>query len=112
MILVNVSYDVVTPESAEQRDFAECGMLSTDTPMTFRELVKVLRNGQVSCWPAYGDTFEWVTHDLGITRRGGHETQSLHFSRSNPERKARYWRLAFRAAGLLRDFQPCQFGAL
>ena len=104
MILINETFSIVTPESAENRDIAECGTISEDTPYTFRELVDALRYGESSCWPARGDISEWVSQSRGETRKffenGEEETRSFHYSRNNPPRNEKYWRAAFRAAGL------------
>lgn len=48
MILVNITYSIVTPESAENHDAAESGMLSENESMTFRELVEWMRGGEAA----------------------------------------------------------------
>jgi hypothetical protein len=107
MILVTTTYEIVTPESAEHGEADTVGVIAEHEPMTFRELVKALRYGESSCYRARGETFEWVTQDQGETHayfeRGEQESRSYHFSRNNPPRKARYWRLAFKAAGLIKE---------
>lgn len=104
MLLINRWFEVVTEESAEHGEPEESGLLASNEPVTFRELVEMLRDGEPSAWPATGETREWVTKDQGETRawfeRGERESHSLHYSKDNPARKARYWRLAFIAAGL------------
>lgn len=106
MLLVNVTYDVVTPESAEHGEADESGFVMENEPVSFRDLVAMLRGGEASSQPAQGSAREWVTHydwNHGTRRHieeGAEESRSVHFSRSNPARKARYWALAFRAAGL------------
>ncbi len=103
MILVNRFFEVVTEESAADGDAAERGTISVDEPMSFRELVDALKGGESSCYPSQGFTFEWITQDCGETRewfeRGERRSESIHFSRTNPDHKARYWRLAMIAAG-------------
>lgn len=102
MLLVDVSFSIVTEESAERGDAAEHGMHAESVPMTFRELVAQLREGEPSCYPPQGDVREWVTVDQGETRawfeRGEREGRGYHFGKANPARKARYWRLAMLAA--------------
>ena len=104
MILVNRAYSIVTPESAENGDYAESGMLAENEPLTFRELVSELKHGEPSCCRATGATHECVSHSEGETRAyfesGEDETRTIHYSRDNPPHRARYWRLAFIAAGL------------
>jgi hypothetical protein len=71
-----------------------------DTELTFRELVREMRNfGEVSCWPANGDVSEWLIVREDDYRTGGWIEESLHFSRDQPARRAKYWRKAMQAAG-------------
>lgn len=106
MMLIDVTYEMVTPESAEHGEADESGFVMEQEPMTFREVVAMLRGGETSCSPANGGINEWVTHyewNHGSRRHieeGANESRSVHFSRANQVRKARYWALAFRAAGL------------
>lgn len=104
MILVNQSFSIVAPESAEHGDYAECGMVEESAPYAFRELVKALQGGEPSCYPARGDVSEWVSVSQGLTRamleRGEDETRSFHFARENPPRMAKYWAWAMRCAGV------------
>ena len=71
--------------------------------LTFRELVRAMREYSfISCSPAVGATYEWLHSELEQDYRTGDYTErSMHYSRDNPEHKARYWRLAMKAAGLL-----------
>lgn len=107
MILITTCFATVTPESAEHGDYADQGIISEDSPTPFRDLVAMLKGGTASCHPARGDTFEWVSQDQGETRaymeRGERTEHTFHFSRSNPARKRKYWRMAFRAAGLIKE---------
>ena len=106
MILINRFFEIVTEESAEHGKPANSGVLASNEAVTFRELVSLLRDGQASAWPATGDMREWVMQDQGETyaffAHGARESHSIHYSRDNPATKARYWRLAFIAAGLIR----------
>lgn len=105
MILINRSFEIVTEESAECGESADSGMLASNEAVSFRELVSMLRHGAPSAWPAKGGTREWITQDQGETREffdeGARESHSIHYSRDNPARMARYWRLAFVAAGVM-----------
>ena len=104
MILCNVTFSIVTEESAADGDCAECGMFSENIPFTFRELVEWMQGGEASACPASGDCHEWVAQDQGETRvyfeRGEREERSIHYSRDNPPHKAKYWGRAMRAARL------------
>jgi hypothetical protein len=106
-ILCNITFEIVTPESAADGDAAERGFISEGQPFTFRELVEWMRGGEPSSWPASGDVSEWVSQSQGETRayfeRGEDETRAIHYSRDNAPRMARYWALAMRAAGLTRE---------
>jgi len=90
--------DICEPDTRET--------LETAKPYTFRELIDAIRGGEPSSWPASGDTHEWVTRyetndgTRGYYESGARENESIHYARENPERNAKYWRLAFKAAGL------------
>lgn len=105
-ILINKTYSIVTEEPAMHGEDAENGFLSENEGVTFRELVDLILLGEPSNSPATGETYEWVTQDQGETRawfeRGEREYHSIHYSRDNPERMAKYWRKAFIAAGLIK----------
>jgi hypothetical protein len=107
MLLITTCFSTVTPESAEHGDVAESGILSQDEPTSFRDLVALLKYGEPSAWPASGDTREWVSQDQGETcayfERGERTEHTFHFSQANPARKAKYWALAFKAAGLVKS---------
>lgn len=104
MILVTQCFEIVTHESAEDGAAAESGFIEEDISYSFRELVEALRGGEPSSWPCRGCTHDWVAVDKGETRayfeKGEREYRSFHFSRKNPDSKAKYWRKAMIAAGL------------
>lgn len=106
MIIVNRYFEIVTPESAEDCDAAERGILAEGERLTLRELIRAMQGGESSCYPARGDVFEWVSIPQGGTRAyfedGEEETHTVHFSRDNPPRNARYWRIAMIAAGIVK----------
>lgn len=102
MILINRCYSETTPESAESGDFSDTGFIAQDEPVTFRELVEVLRSHPVSsCWPASGDVHTWFsTYPETDYRTGTEREESVHFSRENPPHKAKYWEKAARVAAV------------
>lgn len=106
MLLINKTYEVVTPESAEDGEISESGFDQEDAPYTFRELVSAMRcHYEPSCWPVGNSApaHVWFTSGADIDFVDGSETRtSIHFSRSNPARKARYWIKAARAAGIVK----------
>lgn len=82
----------------------DCGDSVTDERLlTFRELVLLMRHDYTmpSSWPASGAVTEWLNAEtLTDWRDGTYTERSMHFDRSNPARRAKYWRLAMRAAGV------------
>jgi len=90
----------------EAGEAEETGYLFEDEPFTFRELLREIncqgfRNP--SCSPATGNPREWLTTDPEPYYQTGEETiYSLHFSHNNPDRAAKYWKAAFRAANIIK----------
>jgi hypothetical protein len=71
--------------------------------LSFRELVDAIRYGVPSCYPARGEPFEWVTVSSEPDyQTGGLVEESVHYVITQPDRHARYWHLAFRAAGVIK----------
>jgi hypothetical protein len=95
-------YSILTPESAADGDYAEHGFVFENRGMTFGELVHEMRNySQSSCSPRDGGTHVWVSSEGDTDYRNGEETTySLHYSRSNRDRYAKYWRKAMQICGL------------
>jgi len=97
-----------TTYSAPEGDEDYCSegesMETMHEPVTFRELVDLMReHAHPSCSPASGAPFEWLSTEPEQDYRTGEWTErTLHFSRANPPHAARYWRLAMKAAGLIR----------
>lgn len=104
MILISRTFEVITPESAENGEVAESGFLAESESVTFRELVSLMESHpNPSCYPPSGDANEWLlSHPSQDYRDRSETTESLHFSRENPPRMAKYWRKAMRAAGIIR----------
>jgi len=106
MILVSMTYQTFTPESIEDGEAAEQGFVFEDQPYTFRELLHLIRSegfNAVSCSPATGEPHEWLDTYTDTDYQTGEETiNSLHFSHNNPDRAAKYWKAAFRAANLIK----------
>lgn len=102
MLLLSKTYETVTYESAEIGDAEERGFVFEDESFTFREVVDMLKGGTSSAYPAEGDTRECVVHNEvhADYRTGARTSESIHYSRANPRRNAKYWRMAFKAAGL------------
>jgi hypothetical protein len=111
MILISRTYERYESHEPEEDicESDESGFRYQDKPYTFRELIDALRHGEPSSWPSRGDVRDWVTHrDTNDGTRdfyesGARESESVHYSRANPDRNAKWWRLAFRVAGLIRS---------
>jgi hypothetical protein len=100
-ILVNITFEIVTEESAENGETAESGFLAENSEYTFRELVETLRDKftNASCWPVSASVNTWFTNDPDTDfRTRDVETESIHYSRDNPPKNAKYWEKAIRAA--------------
>lgn len=103
MLLLSKTFEIITEESAENGDAEERGFVFENEPHSFRETVELLRGGETSDSPCDGNARVWVTHYGEMDyRTGDTENESIHFSRLNSPHKARYWKLALKAAGLLR----------
>lgn len=107
MILITKCYSEVTPESAELGELSDSGVDFEDAPFGFRELVDYMQsNGFVECSisPCSGSTCEWVSTGYSIDdyRTMTEIEYSLHYSNKNPQRNAKYWRMALKAAGIIK----------
>ena len=103
MILISKTYSETTPESAEDGEFSDSGFVFEDAECTFREVVGYLKeHTESSCYPVSGDTSEYFSSGFSVDDyQTGTETEtSIHYSRKNPSRKDKYWKLAVKAAGL------------
>jgi hypothetical protein len=104
MILINKTYSIVTPESAENGEDSDSGFLSQGEKVTFRELVSLMKEFPMpSCSQASGETWEWLTSYPETDFRSGEEkTESLHFSRENSPSLGKYWKKAMQMAGIIK----------
>lgn len=105
MITISRTFSETTPESAEQGDFSDSGFIVHSEQVTFKELVCLMgEHTNPSCSPASGDTSEWyTTHPYTSCYRTGTEREEgIHYGRENPAKNAKYWRLAAKAAGIVK----------
>jgi hypothetical protein len=105
MILINRCFSETTPESAAECENSDSGFIAEDVAYGFRELVELLKSHpEASCSPATGETFEWYStgHYTECYRTATEREESVHYSRNNPARNAKYWRWAAIAAGIVR----------
>jgi hypothetical protein len=95
-ILVSRCYSEITPESAEQGDFSDCGFVHEAEPFTFSELVWVIRRGGFS----QDGCTDWLSTGYHVEdyRTCTEREETLHFDRANPERLRRWFWLAAKVA--------------
>lgn len=101
-MLISRTYEIVTPESAENGEVADQGFDFEREPVTFRELIRIIdRDGfrECSSHPASGSVNEWLnTYPEQDYRDGSYTSYALHFDRDNAPRYAKYWAKAIRYA--------------
>lgn len=99
MILISQTYETVTRESAGHGDAEDRGYEFENVPHSFRELVSLMQehpqcsSGGSNYTPTENDWFSsypW-TDDYST---GAEKSTSIHYSRENPPRMAKYWRKA------------------
>jgi len=98
MIYCSQTFDVVTPESAEDGEAAETGFNFQSQGFTFRELVaEMSQYSEPSCSPIGQNDF-WVTsHPEQDYRDGSYTIESLHLCREgNHPFALKYWRKAWK----------------
>lgn len=104
--MINVTFcEIVYPAPEDDEDdYCPEGESTTrsDT-VTFRELVRLMEEYRYpSCSPARGEVYEWMSCEPEPDYWTGEQVdKSLHFDRINPGRRAKYWRLAMKAAGVI-----------
>lgn len=105
MILVSKTYIETTPESTENGENSDSGFIFENAECTFKELVKLMReHPEPSCNPCQGYTFDYFSTYWSVddyTTMTERQT-SIHYSHKNPEKNAKYWSKAARAAGLVK----------
>ena len=107
MLTIVETFEFVTHESSEAGGAHDQGIVA-EHRVGFRELVRMIKDGaftEPSSRPATATRWEWLTSyasepAYGPDRGSGWENRSLHLAASNPGRADRYWKLAWRAAGV------------
>ena len=104
-IFISRTYVEVTPESAEDGEFSDCGFDDKKDEVTFEELVKIMQehpypseipnNGGIQVW--YSN--EMYVHDYSD---GTHRQESIHYHADNPPIMDKYWKWAAKIAGSMR----------
>jgi hypothetical protein len=100
-----IKIDTVYPAPEDdEEDYCPEGDSSSETiEVSFRELVDLMRTyNNPSCSRALGEIYEWTQAETEQDYRTGEFTErSIHYSRNNPTKNAKYWRAAMTAAGLI-----------
>jgi len=102
MLFIDKTFEIVTPESAENGEVEDAGFSAINEQVTFRDLVEMMRweYTHPSMSPVHRSSRVWFTSETEqdyIT--GEHRSESIHFSHDNPARKTKYWIKAMRCAG-------------
>jgi hypothetical protein len=101
MILISRTFSISTYESAEHGESAEDGFIVEDEPVTFRELVTLMReHPRASTSHLMGSQWEWLSaYPVQDFYSGAWTEESLHYSHMNCPKNLKYWRKALRCAG-------------
>lgn len=102
MLLIDRTFETIDDESAEHGEAKDQGFSAINEPVTFRELIDLIRSHcHASQSPANPSPLVWFTNESEQDYTTGEWTsESIHYSRDNPARKAKYWIKAMRAAGV------------
>lgn len=100
-ILINRTFAEATPESSENGEFSNTGFISEGEQVTFRELVKLMKEHiHPSQSPHDGNIHVWFStssytsdYSKGISRE-----ESIHFHHENTANAGKYWKLASKIA--------------
>lgn len=96
-ILINIFYSEITPDSAEQGDFSDTGIVLVNEPVTFSELFRLVRSSGFAKETNRSDwlsTGYYVNDYKTLTER----QETLHFSRDNDSRLKKWFDLAVKGA--------------
>ena len=99
MIIISETYEIITEESAAIGDFSDSGFINTWEEISFRDLVKKMRDYPNASSSGAVNCRTWFTSHGKIDYRTGEtETRSIHFHAANSPRLEKYWRKAAAAA--------------
>lgn len=92
VIYVNVTYEIVTEESAANGEAEESGFEAHDKEYSFRELVELFQNCASASSSSDYDMRTWViSHDDQDMVTGDVTTRSYHFGNKNDDKAHKYW---------------------
>lgn len=95
-ILINRTYQEMTPESTEIGDFSDQGFITEQERVTFKELVKLMsEHANPSSSGAPGITWGFNTHSfVKDYTTGTDRIESIHYCEENTPNCEKYWLLA------------------
>ncbi len=108
MISVSKTFETLIPRGEDEYPDEERGFEWENKQLTFRELVRELRDySEPSCWPlnetAAREFAPWIRSEGDVDYRTGAETRySLHLDDDKSPRMRRYWAKALRVAGKIK----------
>lgn len=101
-IIISRTFAETTPESIEDGDYSETGFISEHEEVSFRELVKLMKqHHHPSKFPNDGGTGVWYSTEFETEdyATGTERQESIHFDPENAENVAKYWKWAAKFAG-------------
>lgn len=98
-LILSMTFEVITDESAAQGDAAEHGFTWQDVPHGFRETVELIRSGGFIHPSDSHGVPRWITSEAEQDPHEGDWT-SCGLHPAQDERTQRYWAKACRAAGI------------
>ena len=93
-MLISKTYEIVTPESAENGDFEETGFEFESERYTFKELIDLAKS--TGCIYSEGATWLYSYPEIEDYSTGEEKSYALHFDRENKPRDRKYWEKAVR----------------
>ena len=95
-ILVDRTYSEITPESAEDGDFSDTGLISQDEEYSFSELVKLMKGHPQASSSPHESINTWYSTGYYTSdyRTCTEREECIHFSEKNTPNAAKYWKLA------------------
>lgn len=104
-ILINRTYTEITPESAEDGEFNDNGLIAEREAVTFSELVRLMQaHNQASKHPNNGSTDIWYSTGYYIEDYSTmtETEESIHYHPDNMPNVAKYWKWAAKYAGVIK----------
>lgn len=101
-IFITRTFEEITPESAEDGEFSDNGIIAGCEEVTFRELVSLMEShNEASQSPNNGGTNVWYSTGFYVDdyATGTEINESIHYHKDNAPNVAKYWKWAAKFAG-------------